>query len=234
MKTKFIVVFALMGLFVASPSFAKDKAADSWSETLVSPEETFTNIGRNPCFILEPGYQLVLAGTEEGKKTEVTITVLNETQDIAGVTTRVIEERETADGKLVEVSRNYYVIGTKSHHAYYFGEDVDMYKDGKVASHEGTWREGKDGAKHGVMISGEMKAGERYYQEKAPGIAQDRGENISANQNVKTPGGTFKDCVKVKETTPLEPDNVETKFYAPGIGLVSDGNLKLIKHGFAK
>lgn len=236
MKIKLAFVLALTGLPVAFASFAKDKtvATDSWTETLVCPDEAFTNVGRNAFFILEPGYQLVLAGDEGGRKTEVTITTLNETQDIAGVPTRVVEERETADGKLVEVSRNFYVIGANTRNACYFGEDVDMYgEDGKV-THEGAWREGNGGAKHGVMLPGAIKIGERYYQEKAPGLAQDRAENVSTNQTVKTPGGTFKHCLKVRETTPLEPGNIEYKLYAPDIGLVQDGDLKLVRRGFVQ
>lgn len=233
MKTKPIFALALAGLLVAFASFAKDNTAvtDSWTETLVCPDEAFTNAGRNAFFILEPGYQLVLAGKQDGEQTEVTITVLNETRDINGVSTRVVEERETADGKLAEVSRNFHAVGVSTHNAYYFGEDVDIYgADGKV-THEGTWREGIGGAKHGVMLPGAIKVGDRYYQERAPGVAQDRAENVSTNQTFKTIDGTFKNCLKTKETTPVEPDSIEYKLYAPGVGLVQDGHLKLVKHG---
>jgi hypothetical protein len=37
--------------------------------------------------------------------------------------------------------------------------------------------------------------------------------------------------VKIEETTPLEPGVREAKFYARGIGLVQDGDLKLVKYG---
>lgn len=207
-------------------------AADSWTETLICPDETFTNVGRNAYFILEPGYQLVLTGKEDGKQTELVITVLDETQDIAGVSTRVVEERETAGGKVAEVSRNFFAVGADSKNVYYFGEDVDVYKGGKVV-HEGAWREGKDGAKHGVLMPGTIKIGDRYYQERAPKVAMDRAENVSINETVKTPAGEFKNCLKTKETTPLE-SGTEYKLYAPGVGLVQEGKLKLVKHGFVK
>ena len=146
----------------------------------------------------------------------------------------MVEERETADGKLVEVSRNFYAIGVNTSNAYYFGEDVDIYGANGKVTHEGAWREGHGGAKHGVMLPGAIKIGDRYYQEKAPGVAQDRAENVSTNQTFKTPGGTFKHCLKVRETTPLEPGNVEYKLYAPNLGLVQDGDLKLVRHGFVQ
>ena len=59
---------------------------------------TFTSTGTNPFFILEPNYQLVLAGGETGESAEVTITVLNETREVNGTETRVLEERETIGG----------------------------------------------------------------------------------------------------------------------------------------
>jgi hypothetical protein len=217
---------------VTSLGAGQPDASDRWTETLTCSDESFTNAGRNAFFVLEPGYQLVLAGKEDGKQTEVTITVLDDTQNIGGVLTRVVEERETAGGKLAEVSRNFFTLGARTKNLYYFGEDVDVYKGNKVI-HEGAWRAGASGAKHGVLLPGAIKIGDRYYQERAPGVAMDRAENIATNATVKTPAGTFKSCLKVKETTPLE-SGVEYKLYAPGIGLVQDGSLKLVKHGFVK
>jgi hypothetical protein len=205
---------------------------DAWTPTLAPVDEPFTNIGRNAYFILEPGRQLVYAGKEGGKPTELTITVLDETREIDGVVTRVVEEREVAGGKLAEVSRNFFALGTKTSNLYYFGEDVDIYKGDKVV-HEGAWHAGEGGAKHGILIPGAIKIGERYYQEQAPGVAMDRAENVSTTQTVKTPAGVFEHCLKTKETTPLER-GTEYKWYAPGVGLVQDGDLKLVKQGFVK
>lgn len=116
---------------------------------------------------------------------------------------------------------------------YYFGEDVDMYKDGKIVSLDGAWHECQGDAKHGILIPGTVKIGDRYYQEQAPKVAMDRAENVSTDAVVKTPAGKFKRCLKAKETTPLKA-GTECKFYAPGVGLVQDGDLKLVKHGFVK
>jgi hypothetical protein len=203
-----------------------------WNETLVAPAEPFTATGRNRFFILEPGYQLSFEGKEGGKAVRLTITVLEETKKVAGMETRVVEERETADGKLAEVSRNYFALGTRSRNVYYFGEDVDVYKGGKVV-HEGAWLAGVKGARFGILMPGAIQLGARYYQEQAPGVAQDRAENVATNETARTPAGTFEHCLRVKETTPLEPD-VSYKVYAPEVGLVEDGALRLVKHGFVK
>lgn len=231
-KAKLLFTLLAGGIVCAMQTPAQDKA-DSWTETLSPIDEPLTNIGRNTYFILEPGYQLVLKGKEDGAQTELVITVLDETLDVNGVKTRVLEERESTDGKLIEVSRNFFAVGEKTGNVYYFGEDVDVHKkDGSVV-HEGAWREGKGDAKHGILVPGAIKIGDRYYQEKAPKVAMDRAENVSTGETVKTPAGEFKNCLKAKETTPLE-SGVGYKFYAPEIGIVKDGTLKLVKNGFVK
>jgi hypothetical protein len=74
--------------------------------------------------------------------------------------------------------------------------------------------------------------GGRFYQEIAPKVAEDRAEILSTNETAETPAGTFKNCLKMEETNPLEPGSKEVKYYAPGIGIVIDDKLELVKHGF--
>jgi hypothetical protein len=205
-----------------------------WLDSFGVNEKNLSSTGRNTCFILEPGYQLVFEGKEDGAPVQLTITVLNETKRVDGVETRVVEERETNNGKLAEVSRNYFAFDPTAHDVYYFGEDVDMYKDGKVINHEGGWLSGVKGAKYGMAMSGSPRVGNRYFQEVAPGIAMDRAEVVSTNEIVSTPAGIFVHCVKTEETTPLEPKSREYKYYAPEVGLIQDGDLKLARHGQTK
>ena len=136
------------------------------------------------------------------------------------------EPGETKDGKLVEVSRNYFATDRNTGDVYYFGEDVDNYKDGKIISHESAWLAGKNGARFGLMIPAKPQAGEKFYQEIAPKVAMDRVEVASIDETVKTPAGTFQHCVHLKETTPLEAD-VSHKYYAPGVGMIKDDEFEL-------
>lgn len=188
--------------------------------------------GANPFFILEPGFTLYLEGLDEGQPATLTITVLAETKTVAGVETRVVEERETLGGEVIEVSRNFFAISKRTNCVYYFGEEVDMYEDGKVVSHSGAWLAGEKGARFGILMPGTPLLGARYYQEIAPGVAMDRAEVVGLDETFETPAGKFDKCLKTEETTPLESGR-EHKFYAPGIGLVKDGPLKLTRHGRA-
>src|SRR5262249_7417449 len=146
--------------------------------------------GNNPYFILEPGYQLIL----EGGRERLTITVLEETKKVAGVETRVVEEQETKDGKLTEVSRNYFAVSTRTNDVFYFGEEVDMYKNDTLVNHEGGWLAGLQDARFGLMMPGQPLSKARHYQEFAPQIAMDRAEIVSTNETVQTPAGEFKNC----------------------------------------
>jgi hypothetical protein len=231
MKTglRILSILAISGAFIggglAAAAQAPSKAA--WVDTFDVDKTAFVSVGSNTYFRLEPGYALVLA---KGK-VRLVITVLEETRLVDGVETRVVEERESKGGRLVEVSRNFFAFNTADRGVYYFGEEVDIYRNGQVVDHEGAWESGKNGARFGLMIPGQPVVGARFYQEFAPGVAKDRAEIVSVDASLKTPAGEFKGCLKVIETTPLEPLARESKVYAPGVGLIKDGSLLLVGHG---
>jgi hypothetical protein len=195
---------------------------------------TFSSTGRNPFFILEPNYQLVLGGEDTGEAAELTITVLNETREVNGTQTRVIEERESVGGELVEISRNFFAICEETNSVFYFGEEVDIYENGMIVDHEGAWLAGEGTNRAGIIMPGTILLGARYYQEIAPSVALDRAEIIDTGQVIQTPSGDFSDTLITRETTELEPDEVELKYYAAGIGLVQEEDLKLEHYGFVE
>jgi hypothetical protein len=232
MKTQsLLAIVAVTAVAALLPAMAQNKGADSFQNDFaaeISKCKMLTT-GRNAYFVLEPGFQAVL----EGGDTKLQVTVLNETKTIDKVLTRVVEEREWKNGALYEVARNYFALCEQTKDVYYFGEDVDFYKNGKVVKHDGTWHAGGKN-KPGLMMPGTPKLKMKYYQEIAPGIAMDRAEIVSLNESCKTPAGTFSKCMKVKETSDLDLLASEYKYYAPGIGLIRDADLQLIKHGFVK
>ncbi|OGQ01112.1 MAG: hypothetical protein A2Z40_00480 [Deltaproteobacteria bacterium RBG_19FT_COMBO_60_16] len=202
----------------------------SWQEEFGIEKCNLLTTGRNPYFILEPGYQLVL----EGGGPKLQITVLEETKTVGWCLTRIVEEKEWKDGKLYEVAKNYFAICEQTKDVFYFGEDVDFYENGKVVKHDGSWLAGKNGSRAGLMMPGTPKVKMKYYQEIAPGVAMDRAEIVSLEETCKTPAGTFSGCMKVKESSAIDLLAKEYKYHAPGIGLVRDEDLTLIRHGFIK
>jgi len=200
-----------------------------WTDSFHQENCTFSSVGRNRFFILAPGHQLVLQGPRE----KVTITVTNKTKRIGNVETRVVEEREEEDGKLKEVSRNFFAICREHGDVFYFGEEVDEYEDGKLVGHSGAWRADEKDSKAGIMMPGTALLGARHYQEIAPN-AMDRAEIMADDVTMNTPAGTFKDCLRVEETSGIAPDEKGYKTYAPGVGLIQDEDLLLTGYSEGK
>ena len=182
----------------------------------------------NEFFPLAVGGRSVFDGDEGGTAVHLEITVLDETEDVAGVTTRVVEERESEDGELVEVSRNFFVQAPDGT-VCYFGEDVDIYEGGVIVSHESAWRAGNGNAP-GIMMPTSPAIGTAYSQEVAPGVAQDMAEIVALGETLDVPAGSFTDTVRTHEWSPLEPGTNESKWYVSGIGLAVDAALRLTSH----
>ena len=209
-----------------------DDGENAYTTSFRTEDCTFNSTGRNPFFILEPNYQLVLVGEEDGEEVVLTITVLNETREVNGTETRIVEERESVAGELVEISRNFFAICEETNSVFYFGEEVDDYENGRIVGHEGAWLAGENNSRAGIIMPGTVLLGARYYQEVAPDVALDRAEIIEMDAQVETPAGSFTNVVVVRETTPLEPNVEEFKYHVAGIGLIQDANLKLVEYGF--
>lgn len=200
----------------------------------------FRSTGGNDFLRLQVNRQLYLSNKnckecvkEEGL-VELWITILPETRVIKfpyggkmrTVRARVMEEYETADGELEEVSKNFVADCNPMHDVYYFGEDVF---DGDGNPLPDAWLAGKNGARPGILLPDRAYLlGSRYFQEFAHN-AKDRVEHTSMGFEVEVPAGTFQNCVEMTETSPLEPGHESLKTYCPNIGMVRDDDLELIR-----
>jgi hypothetical protein len=196
-----------------------------WTDSFDQEHCTFASMGRNRFFVLLPGHQLVL----ESPREKVVITVTDQTREIGDVETRVVEEREEENGQLKEVSRNFFAICKEHGDVFYFGEEVDEYEDGRIVAHSGAWRGDEENSQAGIMMPGTALLGARHYQEIAP-TAKDRAEIVADDVTMKTPAGIFRNCLKVEETSGLDPDEKGYKTYAPGVGLIQDEDLLLTRY----
>lgn len=209
----------------------------SYTTTFDREACTFSSTG-STYFPLWPGHTVVLEGEEDDEgeliAIGVRVTVLGETELVDGVETRVVEEYETEDDEVVEISRNFFAVCRQTGDLWYFGEDVDIYEDGEVVSHDGAWRAGVDGATPGLFIPGSLLVGARFMQEVAPGVAEDRSEIIAIGDEIVLPAGTFDDLLTIHDTNALNPSAPpDLKVYAPGIGLVVDEELELVEYELA-
>jgi hypothetical protein len=234
----FVLVLALAGALLPAAGWG----AAAFTSDFRLESCTWSSQGRqNPFLNLRPGFQLVLEGDEDGDDVHLEITVLRSLETISfhtasgvqiTVAARVVEERESKNGELVEVSRNWFARCVETSDVFYFGEDVDFYENGVIVGHEGSWRAGVGGAQPGIVMPGTFLLGARYFQEVAPGVAEDRAEHLAMGLTVNVPAGSFSGCVKVEETSALSPGGKpDHKTYCPRLGLVDDGTLKLVSSG---
>jgi len=89
-------------------------------------------------------------------------------------------------------------------------------------SPEGSFEAGVDGAQPGVIVPAHPRAGMSYRQEYYKGHAEDRGEIVSLREQVEVPFGHFRrgTVLMSRDMNPLEPNVLEYKFYARGVGPV--------------
>ena len=228
-----------LALAALAPMAVATAAGDGFTRQFPLSACDFKPSGGNPYFMLRPGRQLYLSNVRcvgDGdcdELEEVWITVLPETRLVRfnyggrehAVRTRVVQEFETADGEVEEISYNFFANCAPMNDVYYFGEEVF---DGEGNPEDDAWIAGRDGARPGIIMPDRaFLLGSRYYQEIARN-ARDRGEHTSMGFEVEVPAGVYRNCVEVTETTPLEPDEESIKVYCPHVGLVIDDELELM------
>lgn len=232
MKTAVATVAVALALILAAPGIAPAHDPD-FTDTFDRDRCTFTTVGSSPYLPLWPGHALHLEGEEDDGEEIVEIslwiTTLAETEMVDGVLTRVVEEQEEEDGELLEVSRNFLALCRETGDVWYFGEDVDIYEDGVIVSHDGAWRAGENGAGPGILMPGSPLVGARYFQEIAPGVALDQGEVTAVDETFDVAAGTFEHVLTVDETNGLAPGEPELKAHAPGVGLIVDDVIELVE-----
>jgi hypothetical protein len=236
-----VAVGSLVALvFGMSPAQAAKKTLDH--KALCSPENNYSLTIDNPYFPLSPGSEWVYFGVEDDEPLGLQITVLDDTENLYEgddtIVTRVVRESEwvdeDGDGRfdankedLIEVSDNYFAQAPDGT-VCYFGETVDIYEDGEVVNHDGSWR--ADGGRNapGIFMPAgaeDLAVGTSWYMEVAPKVAKDRAtfEGVEA----RMVGGTaYHEAIRITDCNTIDKD-CGTKFYAPGVGLIVDNAVEL-------
>jgi hypothetical protein len=175
----------------------------------------------NPFWPMKPGARWVYRETAPGAAPQRdVVTVTHRTKRVAsGVTVRIVHDRATEHGTLVENTFDYYAQDRKGN-VWYMGEDTTEYENGKPVSKAGSWEAGVDGAKAGIVMLAHPRVGRRYREENYPGHALDGAQVMSRREQAEVPYGHFRHVLFTKNFNPLEPRSLEYKFYARGIGPV--------------
>ena len=215
-----LVGVAAVALVAAAPAAARGL-------TTAPDPSRFTTTIDNPFFPLVPGTVMrYRETTSDGTGTEV-VRVTHRTKLVQGVRTVVVRDKAYEDGELVEDTRDWYAQDRRGS-VWYFGENTREYDHGRVVSTEGSWKAGRDGARAGIIMEAHPKVGDTYYEEFLPGEAEDQATVLRLDASKTVPYGSFTRLLVTRNFTALEPDMVERKFYARGVGSVLE---KLVKGG---
>ena len=215
-----VAVGLTVACYVASEGRAPveaDEAMPQWTAISQMDTANLTTVGKNAYFNLEPGYRLHYA---DGSLTR-TMTVRRKTKMVDGVETRVIEEKEEKDGQPTKVVWKYYAIDKTTTALYCFGVHVQSYQNGQLVSHRG-WQSGDHGAMFTLAMFAAPKAGDTVVRAHAKRVYK----VIDTKVKVVTPAGTFTNCLRTEAKGATEN---KAKVFAPGVGLVKDGQFTLVK-----
>ena len=173
----------------------------------------FTPQEGNQYFPLIPGRQLyynnALRGGRGVRRTRGTLDhhgIRDPTDHIGAgnyrrqVITRVVEERETEDGELKEISRNFFPLCAPARDLYYFGEEVDDLRRGRDRRPRRRLDRGQargiarhPHARLGVPVRHTLFPGTGG--RRSAGSCRARGDRVC---ECRLPAGTFKGCIETR------------------------------------
>ncbi len=213
-------------------------AADTTTTAVIDPGDggtydpqldptDFVAVVDNPYFPLAVGSTWVYEGEadEPGKVEHIEVVVLPETKEILGIQATVVRDTVTVDGVLLEDTYDWYAQD-RDGNVWYLGEAVKNYEDGELVDTDGSFEAGIDGALPGIVMLAHPKVGDAYRQEFYEGEAEDLGEVLSVGGEKTVPAGDYADVLVTKDWNPLEPEVVEQKTYAPGVGVIFEEHVQ--------
>lgn len=219
-KAKSAILLSVIGLiFIAlMAGCTSNVKTEEVYNPVIKPSDFVKGID-NKYFTLTPGKTLVYEGkTEEGIE-HIEVATLDETRVVMGIECMVVQDKVFLDGNLIEDTIDWYAQDKKGN-VWYLGEDSKEIENGEVISTGGSWEAGVGGAKPGIIMLADPKAGDEYRQEYYEGEAEDFGTIINLKEVAKVPYGLYEDCLMTRDWTPLEEDIDEYKYYSPEIGAV--------------
>jgi hypothetical protein len=215
---------AAVTLCVAIGSLGAGGEANAPADTLHSSH--FNHPRANPYFPLRPGLVLRYRGTDGCNKFRERVTVTHKTRMIEGVRARVVHDvLRRDDGTLAENTHDWYADDNNAN-VWYVGEATATYNhSGQVQSREGSWQAGVKGAVAGLIMPAGPSPTDAYRQEYWRGKAEDQAWIVQNNETLRVPLGIYRRVVRTYEWSRLEKHNVSVKFYARGVGIVSEHDI---------
>jgi hypothetical protein len=213
-----VVAVAAVAAALAAPS-ANAKGLPTPKASRFGPH---SNLVTNAWFPLARGSVWVYQGQEERKQSRDVMKVTRKTKTITGIRAAVVADRLFLNGRLAERTADFYAQDKRGT-VWYLGENTaELNAKGKVTSREGSFLNGRNGAKGGIFMPANPQVGQSFQQEAFKGQAEDRFRILDLAASITTPAVSSTNAMLTEETSPLEPKIVDHKYYVQGIGTVAE------------
>jgi hypothetical protein len=179
----------------------------------------FVDVIDNPYLPFQPGMRWVYEGESDGEAERIEVVVTGDRRDIQGISATVVRDTVHVAGELVEDTYDWFAQDAEGN-VWYVGEDSTSYEPDGTTSKDGSWEYGVDGALPGIVMLADPSVGDSYRQEFYPDEAEDLGEVISVDETKTIGIGEYTDVVVTEDWNPLDPETIENKYYAPGVGKI--------------
>jgi len=181
---------ATLALAVAV-AFGASVPAASAAKPLPTPKASHfshhSNLVANPWFPLARGSVYVYEGQKDGKAARDVMTVTVRVKPITGIRAAVIHDRLFLNGQLAERTTDWYAQD-RSGTVWYLGEKTaELNAKGKVTSTEGSFLNGRDGARGGIFMPAHPAVGQSFQQEAFTGQAEDKFRILNMATSISTP-----------------------------------------------
>jgi hypothetical protein len=223
-KTMGVLAIAVAAAAALAPSVAMAQATrGSGYEPVLNPAD-FVRKVTNPYFPLPVGRTVTLRGVRDGRTQVDVIHVTSKTKVIEGITAMTVTDVASHNGQPIEKTTDWYAQD-KQGNVWYLGEATAVFLPGGRVDHSGSWQAGIKDAEPGLVMKANPQVPDAYRQEFLTGQAEDTAWIVLRGGSATVPIGTLHHVLTTLEFTRLEPDVVDTKVYAPGIGVIIERSL---------
>jgi hypothetical protein len=189
-------------------------------EPVLNPAD-FVKVIDNPYFPLPVGRTLIYKGIKDGRSQIDRVHVTSKTKKIEGITATTVTDVSTHHGKLLEKTTDWYAQD-KHGTVWYLGENTAAFLPGGKVDRSGSWQAGVKDAEPGIIMKAHPAVPQAYRQEFMKGNAEDTAWIVIVGGKLTVPARTFRHVLTSLEFTKLEPNVIDKKVYAPGVGIISE------------
>lgn len=205
---------------------------DERIDGVVLPDVEFARFAmgvRHSHLHLEPGNTWVYEAVTDAGTERTGVEVLVEERAFPEVDAVTVRSDTTLGGEPIRGSTGWYAQDSTGD-VWQFGKEACQHENGQCTITEGSWEWTGGDARPGIVLPASPEpGGEPYYEVYYEDHVEDVAEVLALGESVTVPAGSFEDCVKIRQTSKLDPGLERVKYWCPvvGVALVEDGDVRM-------